>query len=225
MCLNNYEIQDYNAVQKGSGGKDVWDHWQKEYGNGKLRAFQQIRTGIRFTMRHLLYFFISAFCVNLAGGEPVSILVETSGSGITSFNNPLKGIKEFTVFLPGRSDEPETKFVIRELEKIGFVKIFSMSKAPIDYEGMGTGMCLMLSIHELDVLDKPDSTMKRIFLTLGTDVEVIKTKHPYRAHIWETNVFVMKDNVMDGVKKILKPFVYLYKEANPNEKPIFYIYL
>lgn len=108
--------------------------------------------------------------------------------------------------------------------RIGIVKTFSMSKAPINYEGMETGMSLMLDIFELDVLDKPDSGITKISLILKTSVEVVTTKHPYRAHIWGTNVFVMKDNMMDGVKKILKPFAYFYKEANPNDRPIFYVY-
>jgi len=151
--------------------------------------------------------------------------MEVLDRGISTTNNPLEGIKAFTVLLSGLSNEPEKKIFIQELEKLGFVKTFSTSKAPINYEGMGTGMCLMLGICELDVLDKPDSGTMKISLILKTSVEVVATKHPYRAHIWDTNVFVMKDNMLDGVKKILKPFVYFYKEANPNDKPIFYVYL
>lgn len=175
-------------------------------------------------MRYLFCFLLLIFCVHLSGDESFYPLVEVSGSGISSFNNPLEGIKNFTVLLPGRSNEPEKKFFIQELEKIGFVKTFSMSKAPINYEGMGTGMRLMLSMHELDVLDNPDSVIMRISLILDTSVEIIKTKHPCNAHIWETNVFVMKDKLIDGIKKILKPFVYYYKEANPKDKPVFYVY-
>ena len=100
-----------------------------------------------------------------------------------------------------------------------------MSKAPINYEGMGTGMSLMLSVSELDVLDNTDPTIMEISLTLDTSVEIVKTKHPCNAHIWEKNIFVMKDNVKNGVRKILRPFIYFYQEANPKDKPIFYVYL
>lgn len=175
-------------------------------------------------MRHYFNFLLLAFCAHLAGEEPFYPLTEVSGSGISSFNNPLEGIKAFTVLLPGWSNEPEKNFFIQELEKIGSVKTFSMSKAPINYEGMGTGMRLLLSIHELDVLDNPDLAIMRISLVLNTSVDIVKTKHPYEAHIWETNVFAMKENIMNGVRKILKPFVHFYKEANPKDKPIFYVY-
>jgi hypothetical protein len=90
---------------------------------------------------------------------------------------------------------------------------------------METGMCLMLSIRELDVLDNPDSAIMKLSLHRNASIEVVKTKHPCKVHIWEANVFVMKNNVMDGIKKILRPFLYFYQEANPNEKPFFYIYL
>jgi hypothetical protein len=176
-------------------------------------------------MRYLFYFSLLAFYVHLAGEEFVSMRMEVLDSGVSSFNNPLGGIKAFRMFLHDESNDPVTKFCIQELKKIGVVKTFSMAKAPIDYEGMGTGMCLELRISELDVLDNPDSAITRITLYLESSVEIVQTKLPYNARIWETNVFVRRDSIMDGIEKILKPFIHYYKEANPNEKPVFYVYL
>jgi hypothetical protein len=177
-------------------------------------------------MRYLFCFFALVLDASLFGDESLSMQVEISGSGISSFNNPLVGIKAFTVFLPGCSNKFETQFCIQELEKIGTVKIFSWSKAPIDFEGVMTGMHLTLSIHPLRILDDPDSESEimQISLLLNSSVEVVKTKHPCKARIWETNVFVTQKNIMDGVKKILRPFVYFYKEVNQNEKPHFNVY-
>lgn len=177
-------------------------------------------------MRHLCYFFLLLFCNPLLSEESISIRMDASASDISSFNNPLKGIQEFTVFLfPGRSAESEKPLFLQALEEIGRVKTFLMCKAPIDYEGMGTGMLLSLNSSELEILGTSNSPIVKISLVLHTNVEIVKTKHPYRAHIWETNVFVTKDNIAEGVQRILKPFVHYYKEANPKEKPIFYVYL
>jgi hypothetical protein len=162
--------------------------------------------------------------VHLAGGEPILTPVGVLGNGTASVNNPLEGIKEFTVFLPGRTDDFEKKIFIQELEKIGVAKIFTTARPPIDPIGMGTGMILRLGISKLDVLGNPDSATMEISLTLNTSVEVVKTKHPCEAHIWETNAFVIEKNIMDGVKKTLKLFVNCYKEANPDSKPNFYVY-
>ena len=176
-------------------------------------------------MKYSFCIFGLIFCTHLIGDEPFYPLVEVSGTDISHTNNPLEGIKAFTVLLPKGSTDPGKKLFVQELEKIGSVKTFSTTKAPINYEGMGTGMSLLLHIAELDVLDNLDLAIMHISLTLTTSVEIVQTKHPYRAHTWETNVFTTKDNVMDGVKKIVRPFAYFYKEANPNVKPIFYVYL
>lgn len=160
-------------------------------------------------MRYLFYFFFLVLSTSLAGDETLSMRVEISGSDISSFNNPLTGIKAFTVFLPGHSNKFETQFCIQELEKLGTVKIFSW-KPPIDFEGIMTGMHLTLKIHPLRILDDYDSEseLMQISLVLDSSVEIVKTKHLCKAHIWETNVFASEKNIMDGVKKILRPFVF-----------------
>lgn len=162
---------------------------------------------------------------NLVGEE--SIPPQVDMSDVSIFNNPLEGIKAFTVLLSGQSNEnePETKFFIQELQKLGSVKTFSLSQPPINYEGMGTGMRLMLITSQLDVLGNSDSSIMRVSLILGASVEVVKTKHSLNSYIWESNAFAVKGNTMDALKTLLKQFTYYYHKANPNDKPLFYVYL
>jgi hypothetical protein len=176
-------------------------------------------------MKYPFFLLMLVFFSHLLGEE--SIPPQVDMSDISIFNNPLEGIKAFTVLLSGQSkeNEPETKFFIQELKKMGSVKAFSLSQPPINYEGMGTGMRLTLITSQLDVLGDSASSIMRVSLFLSTSVEVVKTKHPLNSYIWESNAFAVKGNTMEALKKLLKQFTYYYHEANPNDKPLFYVYL
>ncbi len=183
------------------------------------------KSSVGLTMNHLLCLFTLLFCSVVSGEESVyPPQVDFLDSPVSIFNNPLQGIKAFTVITPGKSDE--INFFVEELKKIGTVKTLDAGIAPVNFEGMGTGMRLMLSISRLQILGKTDSDITRISLLLETSVEVLKTKQNLsNTYVWESNVFADKEHTMDGVKKLTKQFLYYYQEANPNGKPHFYVYL
>ncbi len=140
------------------------------------------------------------------------------------FNNPLKGFKNFTVLLTGESEE--TSFFVHELKKIGKIKEFSLSDPKgINFEGMGTGARLLFSVTDLNVLGEEDSKVMRISLRLSSSVDVLWTKNSLSdSYIWDTNIFATNEQVKEAISQVSKQLSAYLQEANPSEKPLFYVY-
>lgn len=176
----------------------------------------------------VLYLSALIFCLPLFCKESNPLIINSAvdilDCACSSFNNPLKGLNNFTVLATNTPTESE--LLIEELEKIGRVKKFSFKDAKgINFEGMGTGARLMLILTPLSVIGETKSEIIRISLTLSTSVEVLKTKNHIDSYIWATNIFSTNDSKNEAIKNAVKQFATYYKEANPNQtQPIFYVY-
>jgi hypothetical protein len=178
-------------------------------------------------MKILFFLFALAFSLCVFSQEHISMLqkkpVDILDCACSSLNNPLKGISAFTVLISEKS--PEIELFIQELEKIGKVKRISTADPKgIDFEGMGTGARLTLLLTPLSVLGEPKSEITRISLYLDMFIEILKTKNQIDSRVWTTNRFSTKNNKGESVKKAVQQFATYYAEANPNSKPIFYVY-
>lgn len=194
--------------------------------SGNNLAYQQIQFGIN--MRQLIYtlVFLLSFSGRSSADETISSLIDYLDCPCSStFDNPLKGLKQFTVLLPNHPSEVSDLFV-RELEKIGNVKKFSFTNPNgINFEGMGTGARLTLITTELNVLGKNDANIIRVSLLLGASVEVLRSKtHLHDTYIWASNQFVTQNQVNKAISEVFKRFSIYYQAANPQEKPFFYVY-
>jgi hypothetical protein len=174
-------------------------------------------------MKYLLCLLFLVSAANVIAEKSLPPLVDFLDGNVSECNNPLKEITAFTVLLVGQSKTPEGQFLIQELEKIGSIKMFPITTS-VDFSGFIPGMNLSLSVTDLIINGQEGAKIKRVSLRLSTSIEIMKTKHQAHCYIWGTNAFAENDNTMDALKKLMNTFVYYYKEANPNLKPIFYVY-
>lgn len=138
-------------------------------------------------------------------------------------NNPLKGIDSFTVLISDQSSD--TKLFVKELEKIGRVKKFSLTDPKgINFEGMGTGARLLFLSTPLVDQDASKCSIKRVTLCLSMNVEILNTKNRIESYVWATNQFSAEDKINEAVKSEIRQFAAYYKTANPDSTPIFYVY-
>ena len=85
---------------------------------------------------------------------------------------------------------------------------------------MGTGARLQLFITSLSEKEQ----IKRITLSLSTDVEILKTKNRVEPYVWMTNQFTSKDAINEAIKHVVNQFSAYYKNANPDSLPFLYVY-
>jgi hypothetical protein len=172
-------------------------------------------------MKKLILFF--SFILNSFLFSQETPKVDTLDCVCSVSNNLLKGITSFTVLVPNRSSASEV--FIKELEKVGVVKQFSLSDPKgVDFEGMGTGARLLFHSNPQPILGENKSSVIRTSLLLSVSVEILKTKHRGDSYIWATNLFSTVNEQEKAVKRAAWQFISDYKEAQPEEKPLFFVY-
>jgi hypothetical protein len=137
-------------------------------------------------------------------------------------DNPFKGLNAFTVFIA--SSPNPNKVFIKEIEKIGAIKLYSLTKNKgIDFSGF-TGAVLSFVISPLDVIEDKDTNFVKVSLSLRTTIEVLKTKNNLMTNIWTKEVFCREENIPQAIREIVKTFNAEYKAANLKEKAFFNVY-
>ena len=90
---------------------------------------------------------------------------------------------------------------------------------------MGTGARLLFSVTDLNVLGEEDSKVMRISLRLSSSVDVLWTKNSLSdSYIWDTNIFATNEQMKEAISQVSKQLSAYLQEANPSEKPLFYVY-
>jgi len=145
--------------------------------------------------------------------------------------NPLKGLFKFviTTNYPIKNKESQ-QTIIKELEKYGTIKKIELSEN-LNLEEVFEGDFLSFDIKDLLFIDKDLVREDRASLNLKTSVVIEKTKQHSFSYIWSSNCFLEGDPKQNIEKKVSKAFNELlrrfmqdYTLANPDQKPVFYIY-
>ena len=84
----------------------------------------------------------------------------------------------------------------------------------------------LFSVTDLNVLGEEDSKVMPDFTSFKSSVDVLWTKNNLSdSYIWDTNIFATNEQVKEkAYSKVLKQLSAYLQEANPSEKPLFYVY-
>ena len=138
-------------------------------------------------------------------------------------DNPFKGLNAFTVFVASTLEQEED--VVKELQKIGTVKRFPLSNQKgIDCSGF-TGTVLSFNITPIQILGEEKNNLIKVSILLRTTIEIVKTKNNLMAPIWLEETVSLKENIPQAICETMEKLSKRIKDANLQEKPIFYTYL
>lgn len=147
-------------------------------------------------------------------------------------NNPLSGLKSFTIINSIASKELQAKIkksVEKSLEMAGKVTRLKDN----DMRGFGSGNILLIQMGNVQQWDGTETAISRLSLSIETPVTLEKTGTKTFPIIWSINTFV-QDSINTGseealtqaVEKLIDNFIQNYQYANQKEmkKPVFYTY-
>lgn len=144
--------------------------------------------------------------------------------------NPLEGLSAFAVISSCSSQSAEVNRRITEIiaQELGTLGIVIKNKSE---EGFGTGNILHIQIGRVSKWDGKELPISRATLNIESPVIISKTHVKSVPRIWSINDFIdaplnnkSEDEACKAIQRLLREFIKNYRFANPNQKPLFYIY-
>lgn len=191
---------------------------------------------VAFVFIAALFFTLNGFCknssieidqksINLLNPQDVPVFYE---------NNPLRGLKAFTVItsFPLKENKMQ-KQIGQSIEKAlsGMGEVIHLKDN--DMRGFGVGNVLLIQLGAVKAFDGKILPISRASLGLETAVCIDKTGLKSFPIIWSINTFFegnlescSEQNIIHSIQYLIQSFSQSFKEVNqePSKKIVFYIY-